>query len=134
MFKEKFDTYACIGDTISTSSKGFTITARIEFDDNYKIDDDDCHNLDQKVTGCDDEQFTRLLANRKAWFDDEWFYCGIVLSVSKNEIELVKYAASLWGIECNYPDGNNDHLTEAANDLLDAAVDEADSIMAALVA
>lgn len=69
----------------------------------------------------------------KAWCDDEWFFCGVALQVSRNGIRLTdKYAASLWGIDCNHPNGNNAYLTDVANDLLDEALDEARRSLAAL--
>ena len=125
MFTQSFDSYVCGGDAITCDVDGFTITARVERDVDYRIDDDDCHNTDQSVTGCDDEQFARLLECRKAWFNDEWFYCGIVLTVSRNGIEIDDHAASLWGIEANYPDSDNSYLRDVANELLSEALDAA---------
>lgn len=58
----------------------------------------------------------------KAWCNDEWFWCGIVLSVEKNGVVLAEHAASLWGIDCNYPGSDNSYLMEVANDLLKEAV------------
>ena len=57
-----------------------------------------------------------------AWKNDEWFYCGIILSVKIEDVELTDHAASLWGIEANYPDSENKYLTEVANELLGEAV------------
>ena len=102
-FSDEFANYACIGDTITAEVDGFDVTARIEFDQNYGIDDDDCHSTDQSVCGCNDEQFAGLLKARKAWFNDEWQYVGLVLSVAKNGVTLDDHAASLWGMELNYP-------------------------------
>ena len=34
-------------------------------------------------------------------------------------------AASLWGVDMQFSDGNNSHLTEVANELLDEALDVA---------
>lgn len=121
-FTECFDSFACEGDTITTTKNGFDITARIVRDNVIHIDDDDCHNPDQKVTGCNAEQQKKLLAARDAWFNNDWFYCGIVLEVSKAGIMLDPHAASLWGIECNYPGTDNSYLLEVANDLLPEAV------------
>lgn len=118
----KFDRYVCIGDTITLERDGFTVVARIEHDPDSHIDDDDCHNVDQSVTGCDEMQQAKLLAAREAWFADEWCYCGIVLSVAKNGIVLDNCAVSLWRIECNYPGSDNSYLTAIANELLDEAV------------
>lgn len=118
MFKTKFDIYVCEGDSIECEINGITYTAKIVIDEDHKIDDDDCHNTDKTVTGCDDEQFKRLLAARKAWFDDEWFYCGIVISAVKSDGWENNHLDSLWGIECNYPNTDNSYLLEVANDLL----------------
>ena len=121
-FDQSFNNYVCEGDTITAEIDGFVITARIEHDHDQCIYDDDCHSTDQSVTGCNDEQFKKLLAARDAWFNNEWFYCGVVLSISKNGIELDNTAASLWGIECNYPESDNSYLTRIASDLLDEAL------------
>lgn len=132
-FTSSFNKYACPHDTIIAHVEGFDIVATIVQDDSWSIDDDDTHNVDQTVTGCSDEQQKKLLANRKAWFNGEWFYCGIVLSVKKNGIELTNHARSLWGIECNYPGFDNSYLTEVANELLDDALDEGKKVLAKLV-
>lgn len=125
MFTQSFDKYVCEGDAISTNYEGFDFVATVYRDTDYRIDDDDCHNPDQSVTGCNDEQFERLLSARKAWFNDEWFYCGIVLSAYKNGILIDDHIASLWGIECNYPDSDNSYLLKVANDLLDEGIEQA---------
>ena len=129
IFNENFDKFACIGESISAEYQGIELTARIVFDSDYKIDDDDFHNPDQSVTGCNDEQFAKLLEARQAWFDDDWFYCGIVISASKNGVELTDHAASLWGIECNYPDSDNDYLRDVCNQLADEAIEEANNAL-----
>jgi hypothetical protein len=60
----------------------------------------------------------------QAWCNDDWFWCGIVLSVEKAGVDLIdEYAVALWGIECNYPGSQNAYLTEVANDLLPQALD-----------
>jgi len=117
--QEKFDTYVCIGDSIDIYRDGKRYTAILEFDEHYRIDDDDCHNTDQSVTGCDDEQFERVLACRQAWFDNEWLYCGVTLygyGVNSQGCEEIDDfpIASLWGIEANYPGSDNSHLTGVA--------------------
>ena len=120
-YASKFDRYVCLGDTIEAQVDGYTFTATIEHDHDAHIDDDDIHNIDQTVTGCDDEQQERLLAARKAWQNNEWFFCRIVIGVSRNGIPLDDCAASLWGIEANHPESDNAYLTEVANDLIDDA-------------
>ena len=126
-YEKSFDQYVCEGDTISAGVGKFTITARIVRDTDSHIDDDDTHNIDQTVTGCNDDQQANLVAARKAWFNDEWFYCGVVLSVSLDDILLDDIAASLWGIEANYPCSDNSYLTEVANELLDDALTVAEN-------
>ena len=60
-----------------------------------------------------------------AWKNDEWIYCGIILAVAIDGLVLTDHAASLWGIETNYPDSDNAYLAEAANELLLEAITEA---------
>lgn len=117
-FKEKFDKYACVNDSISVDIDGITFTARIVFDDQSSIDDYDCHNTDPSVSGCD---------------DDEWFYCGVVISATKNDTEISDHVASLWSIECNYPNSDNSYLTEAANELLNEAIEPAKAGLADMI-
>ena len=128
MFTKEFDKFVCYGDSIETVVDGFTFKARIEPDADSHIDDDDCYNIDQSVTGCDDKQFIESMKARQAWLDDEWFYCGVVISVSKAGIELDDCAASLWSIECNYPlKDSNKYLLEVANELLPEAIGQSGS-------
>ena len=125
MFTQKFDTYVCLGDTITCEAEGFTFTARIEHDPDYHIDDDDTHNTDQSVTGCDETQQKKLIEAREAWHNNDWFYCGIVISVSRNGVELNDHAASFWNMECNHPGSDNAYLSECANELIDDAIEAA---------
>ena len=60
-----------------------------------------------------------------AWKNDEWYYCGVILSVAIDGLTLDRFAASLWGIEANYPDSDNAYLSEVANELLPEALAEA---------
>jgi hypothetical protein len=123
-FTTKFDKYVCPGDSISIEVDGwFTVTAIVEHDASYHIDDDDGHNVDQQVTGCNEDQQARLLEARRAWFRNEWFYCGIRLALSRKGFMLDPHIASLWGIEANYPGDNNDYLLTVANDLLPEAIE-----------
>ena len=117
-FKEKYDKYVCDGDSISLDLGTVQIKATVQRDIDHGIDDDDWHNVDQSVTGCNDEQQEKLIAARQSWFNDEWFYCGVVLSAWSDDICIDGHVASLWGIECNYPGGDNDYLSEVANELL----------------
>jgi hypothetical protein len=120
-FTKPFDNYVVEGDTISCELDNWTFTARIVRDDDSHIDDDDCHNPDQSVTGCNDEQQKELLKTRQAWFDDEWFYCSVVIDVAYNGIDILDYAVCLSSIEVNYPEDDNSHLMEVANELVEEA-------------
>jgi hypothetical protein len=72
-------------------------------------------------------------ATLKAWCKDEWFYCGIVVTVERENVELVaEYFHALWGIECNYPGADNSYLTEVANDLAAQALPDARAKLAKL--
>lgn len=104
----KFDKYACQGDTVSWTVEGFDIVACIEYDHDTRPTDFDCY---------DDEQI-------KAWREDEWSFCGIVLAVSRNGVQLTDHAASLWGIDCNLGD-DNDYLSEVCAELEGEALEVA---------
>ena len=132
-FEKGFDSYVCEGDTIATKIDGITYEARIVRDEESNIDDDDSHNIDQSVTGCTDEQQAKLLAARAAWFNDKWFYCGIVISAKKVGIVIGKHLESLWGIDANYPGSDNSYLLEVANELLPEAIKEATNRVANMI-
>ena len=85
----KFNSYVCIGDTIAWSCEGYDFVARLEYDYDADIE---------------------------RWNNDEWFYGGLILSVSRNGVQLSDHAASLWGLDCNFGD-NNDYLSEMALEL-----------------
>ena len=103
----QFAKYACVGDSITWQCEGFDITTRIEFDHDTRPDQFDCYSED----------------DIKRWENDEWFYCGVVLSVSKNGILIDEHAASLWGVDCNFSDTSNAHLSEVAQEMEDEAVE-----------
>jgi hypothetical protein len=69
----------------------------------------------------------------RGWCTDEWRYVGVRLAVFRAGVPLASYAASLWGIAANYPDGDgNAYLTEVANDLLPEALEVARKQLAKL--
>ena len=124
-FPNQFSGFVCAGDCLQVEINGITFMARIEPDPFADIDDDDCHNLDQSITGCNEHQQRRLIEAREAYKRDEWFYCGITLhaqhiatGASWDGLE------SLWRIEANYPGSYNTYLTEVANELLASAVEQ----------
>ncbi len=107
----QFPAYACIGDTIEWQKDGFTLKARIAEDFGSRPEGSDCYTKGQI----------------QKWKDDEWFFCGIVVSVWILDKQIESHAASLWGIECNFPSRRknpNLHLSEVAQDLESEALDE----------
>lgn len=113
-----FSKYVCAGDSVSVNCGPYTITARIVPDDDMRPTDFDCYGSDEM----------------KAWERGDWSFVGIVLSVSVDGFRLDSHAASLWGIDCNFPGGDNAHLQEIANDLLPEALERAETIRASLLA
>lgn len=73
----------------------------------------------QTAARCAREDFEIL----RRWCDNQWFYCGIVVAVELNDVELA--SDSLWGIECNYPGSDNAFLLEVANELAPEVIEEA---------
>jgi len=69
-----------------------------------------------------------------AWRKDEWFYCGIVLAIERESVELESHAASIWGIEANDPRSENAYLTEVACELLPEALQAGHRALARLMA
>lgn len=149
MFTKSFDDYVCEGDSIVCEVDGLTITARIVRDDCSdspdERDDGFWPTLNPNHAGFigAGKNMADLIPQRKraeeilqAWKNDEWFYCGIVLSVSKNGVLLDKHAASLWGIECNYPADPatpeckpNAYLMEVAKELLPETIETAQAAL-----
>jgi hypothetical protein len=135
-FTKAFDNFVCEGDCITCEAEGFTITARIVRDDCGDAPDQrqdgfwpslykDAAGFIGPGNGWRarfDAAQARAEAVMAAWKADDWFYCGIVLSVSFEGVEIDDHAASLWGIEANYPDSDNAYLTEVAGELLPDAL------------
>jgi hypothetical protein len=78
-----------------------------------------------------DEEQAHATAVYDGWVNDEWFYCGIILSkhLSDERFEedpvFNSHVDSLWGIEANYPKENaNACLMDYAHDLLATALAE----------
>ena len=146
-FRERFDTYVCEGDTVTTEANGYTVTARILRDDCPDAPDQrqdgfwpslDPHDAGFIGAGRSQDDLDTATARARAimdaWEQDEWFYCGVVLAVSRGGVVLDDHAASLWGIEANYPDSDNAYLSEVAEELLPEALDVARAALARLCA
>ncbi|RAN37781.1 hypothetical protein [Hyphomonas sp. GM-8P] len=134
---ERFQAFVCEGDSITCEVAGFEITARIVRDDCGDAPDErqdgfwpSLYKDSAGFIGAGpnhrarfDAAQARAEAIMEAWRKDEWFYCGIVLSIAREGIVLDAHAASLLGIEANYPDSANSHLDSVANELLPEALD-----------
>jgi len=105
----QFNSYACQGDTINWTAEGFDFVARLEYDNDSNPEDVDCYSPEDV----------------QRWKNDEWFYVGVVLSVSRNGVELSDHAASLWGIDCNFNNTSNAYLAEVAQELQGEALEVA---------
>lgn len=112
----QFDKYACEGDRIEWTREGFDFVARLQYDTDTKPTDSECYTPEDV----------------QRWRDDEWFYVGVVLSVSRNGVELSDHAASLWGIDCNFSDTSNAYLSEVARELEVEALETARAEVARL--
>ena len=106
----KFNRFALVGDSIKWKKAGFTITATLHADSDSKPEDSECYDEDDI-----------LLFNL-----DQWFYVGIVLSVSRNDVMILDNASSIWGVECNFPGNDNSYLADCALDLEDEAIKAAE--------
>ncbi|GLQ19503.1 hypothetical protein ACFFUB_13840 [Algimonas porphyrae] len=146
-FLETFDGFVCEGDTIAAQVDGYTVTARVVRDDTPDAPDQrqdgfwptlDPQDAGFIGAGKTDADLKTAKATAKAvmdaWEADEWFYCGIVVCVSRASVTLDDHAASLWGIEANYPDNDNAYLTEVARGLVPEALDAARVALASLCA
>ena len=135
-FRERFDRYVCEGDSIACEIGGFRVTARIVRDDCMDAPDQrqdgfwpSLYINDPGFIGPGNNFRERLAkaqaeaeAVMDAWRKDDWFYCGIVLAIECEGVELDSTQASLWGIEANYPGSDNAYLSEVAGELLPDAL------------
>lgn len=138
-FTQKFDSFVCLGDSITCEVEGYTVTARIAHDETPDAPDErqdgfwpSLYPDDAGFIGAGNgwrDRFAKAQTYAErvmaAWKNDEWFYCGVILSVAFDSIELTDHAASLWGIEANYPESDNSYLTQVANELLREALEAA---------
>jgi hypothetical protein len=114
-----FDAYVCINDNIIFDYEGFTFTAHIEYDEFTKPTDFDCYALDDPDYGEENREIV------DSWEHNEWDYCGIILSATYNDIDITDHAASLWGLEDNFPGSDNSYLNEVVKELLPEALENA---------
>jgi len=138
MFTQKFSDYVYDKDSVKCEVDGFTCYATLYLDDSDMRPDERDEGFwpSQKPndTGYCPYNFDEAMARAKmvmaAWENDEWHYYGVAVTVFKNGVQLTPtYAHSVWGIEGNYPDSNNDYFTEVANDILPEAIDDAKAVI-----
>ena len=98
----KFNKHPLPGDSITWRNGGFTLTARVEFDDVATPGEFDCYSDD----------------DIKRWEADEWCYVGIVVTAEYKRWLLKDPAASLWGLECGLTEDSGDYLSEIAAAML----------------
>jgi hypothetical protein len=144
-FAQGFPSYVCPGDSITSEAGPFTVLAQVV--------PDDCSDApDQRQDGFwpslyadapgfigpgpnHRQRFAEAQAKAEAvmegWRKGDWFYCGIMLAVSLEGVDLA-VQVSLWGIEANYPGTDNSYLTEVANELLPEAITVARERLAGL--
>lgn len=114
--QQAFDKYALLGDSIEWEKDGFTLCATLEYDD--------------QTTPADFDYIKEK--DIKRWQDDEWFFVGVVVSVSHGGVVLDKHAASLWGCECNLGRSNK-YLTEVAHELEEEALAVGQAVLSKLI-
>ena len=118
----KFNDYIIIGDFVEytpteNNPRGFVIRATISEDCDTTPFDYDCYTEEQI----------------KQWKNDDWFFCGIVLSVYKAGVCVSDHAASLWGIECNFTNASNSRISDIVEELETEALQEAEIILQKLI-
>lgn len=143
-FQHKFQRFVCEGDSITCSVDGFDLKATIYRDDNQDKPEDRDEGFwpsrDKSSAGYVgedryDDEMAKAKSVMAAWLNDEWFYCGVAVTVERNGVQLTgQYSNALWGVECNYPDSDNDYLRCVANELLSEALDEAKATRAKICA
>jgi len=108
-FLLQFDDYVCIGDTITCAVDGYTVTARIAHDETPDAPDErqdgfwpSLYKDDAGFIGSGNgwrDRFDAAQARAErvmaAWKNDEWYYCGVILSVALEGITLDRFAEAL---------------------------------------
>jgi len=117
--------------TIFTRYKSWDATARLVHDCDSDVDNYDCYSIEQAIRDkLPKKEIAKLTKLREDYRNEEWCFVGVVVTVSKNGIELAKQ--SCWGIECGLPNAH-EHLNDIANDLLIEAIDAAERNLERLV-
>lgn len=135
MFTDKFpgaDTNKVrAGATIKCTVAGILYTAKIYRDDDCKAPDEEQDgfwpSLDPNADGYIGSDPARSFEVQQAGCEavmaryraGKMIHCGVAVTASKAGVELTReYDHALWRVDINWPWGNNDYLTEVANELL----------------
>ena len=122
-----FARYACAGDSVEWQKAGLILNARLEYDGLTTPSD--------FWTPDSDEIEGKRLCD--TWLNDEWYYIGLVISVSAivgdgNKVCLDQYAASIWGIEYHHS-AERANLSQLVETLETEALTQAEMILNGLV-
>ena len=99
MFCPQFGRYVGHGDAVYWQQGGFDMAARVEFDPHTKV-----YEFAQPGWVFDPNDPDHGEENRRiirAWEADEWYFGTVVVTATKNGIELA--FGSLSGIDVNFP-------------------------------
>jgi hypothetical protein len=131
------------GASIKCTINGIEYTATIHRDDDSGRPGDNDEgfwpSLDRSAPGWIgdnppkpyEQQMAECEAVIARWKAGKMVYCGIVLSARKAHASLIPaYECALWGLDINWPHGDNGHLLETANELLRDAVLTAEAALA----
>lgn len=69
----------------------------------------------------------------RAWCNDEWFWCGIVVTVTHTESGHELASESLWGIESCSVDCVNDYLPDCVLEAIERAKELSESLKGIMV-
>ena len=119
---QKFNDYIIIGDYVEytpaeNNPRGFVIRATVAEDCYTSPSNYDCYTREEI----------------EQWERENWFFCGVVLSVYKTGVCLSANATSHWGVECNFPGTSNDYLLNVIKELENEALQEAEIILQKLI-
>lgn len=126
-----FDKYVVHGDFVEWEQEDFHMRATVLFDP-------DTTPMDYDMPGwCFDTSHPEFGKRSRelieSWKADEWFYCGVRVTASKEGLELGE--ETTWGVEANFPDADgNPYLSELADCLAVQAIEAANDRITRLCA
>jgi hypothetical protein len=122
--KSEFDGYVVVGDRVSRQyPDGWELVAYLVADEDTRPTDFDCYEPE----------------DIELWEQGEWSYMGLVIAVYRHGVMLDPYAASVWGVDCNFPVPINstystsEHLSELFDEMEEEALQRGRDILKILV-